>query len=591
MDSRDSLDQTPDSIDLTESPVKHTNTQRHIEKINEDTSYDDTDEMITFDNDKVKKTYRKDINSLSKRAKTVKTKKSRTTKMYIINIERKKLLKQRREKALQNAKDRKLAKENFLTALKADHKADTASKDTQSSANTNDELINGDNADTITHVDNIAYIEIVAENATNAAPNAEDINTDLINADNIVHAEIEHEKSEEIVMSNDNTDNAAMSNNNIDDAALGDDNTENTVPGETSTEDVPSPLLYGRKTTDPSKVKTSKKHIPIQVKPSEPSIADPSADEIATEIVKGHAFDATDVQVYEFFIQGAQNPKDLEGVEEDQLLEIQQNIQDKLKERDEERERNIIKRMKQYIEKYDFIKKALLESVAQITEMTKSDHQTAAARIKLADKMVMLPPLFDGSKPDVAKQHYERFNQYIKFQTKSGNIRDPIAEAIELFEHTLDKKALVWFQEHKDKFVDPTTLKTMFLQRYNPWGKAKRDQLQSWNILNFDPQKTDVDEHIDLINTLGHMLGQTAESKMEMFIDTMPTIIQTHLITCKTWAKKTKKAKEHIIRKCDPLAAALPNLTKGTAVPCLYSDIAHSNDKEETDIPQPFKGA
>ena len=49
MDSRDSLDQTQDSIDLTESPVKHTRTQRHIEKINKDTSDDDTDKTITFD--------------------------------------------------------------------------------------------------------------------------------------------------------------------------------------------------------------------------------------------------------------------------------------------------------------------------------------------------------------------------------------------------------------------------------------------------------------------------------------------------------------------------------------------------------------
>ena len=96
--------------------------------------------------------------------------------------------------------------------------------------------------------------------------------------------------------------------------------------------------------------------------------------------------------------------------------------------------------MKQYKEKYDFINKALLESVVQITKMTKSDHPTAAARVKSADKMVMLPPLFDGNKPEVVKQHYKRFNQYIKFQTKSGNIRDPIEEAIELFEHTLDKK-------------------------------------------------------------------------------------------------------------------------------------------------------
>ena len=82
--------------------------------------------------------------------------------------------------------------------------------------------------------------------------------------------------------------------------------------------------------------------------------------------------------------------------------------------------------MKQYKEKYDFINKALLESVAQMTEMTKTDHSMAAARVKSADKMVMLP-LFDGSKLEVAKQNYERFNQYIRFQTKSGNIRDPIA--------------------------------------------------------------------------------------------------------------------------------------------------------------------
>ena len=154
-----------------------------------------------------------------------------------------------------------------------------------------------------------------------------------------------------------------------------------------------------------------------------------------------------------------------------------------MKQRDEERERNITKRMKQYEEKYDFINKALLESVTYITEMTKTDHPTAATKVKSADEMVMLPPLFEGSKPEVAKQHCERFNQYIKFQTKSGNIKDPSAEAIEFFEHTLDKKALIWFQEHKDKFVDVTIMKTMFLQRYNPWRKTKRDQLQSWNIL------------------------------------------------------------------------------------------------------------
>ena len=120
-----------------------------------------------------------------------------------------------------------------------------------------------------------------------------------------------------------------------------------------------------------------------------------------------------------------------------------------------------------------------------------------------------------------------------------------------------------------------------------------QDQLQSWNIPTFNLQKMDIDECIDLINTLCDMLGQTEESKMEKFIDTMPTKKQTHMITEKTWQETTDKVKEleHIIRKCDPLAAALPNLAKGTTVPSLYSHIAHSDDKEETDIPQPFKGA
>ena len=73
----------------------------------------------------------------------------------------------------------------------------------------------------------------------------------------------------------------------------------------------------------------------------------------------------------------------------------------------------------------------------------------ATARVKPADKMLMLSSLFDGENPEKVKTHYERFNQYMKFQTKEGNIEDPIKEAIELFEHTLDKKALIWFQPHK----------------------------------------------------------------------------------------------------------------------------------------------
>ena len=104
---------------------------------------------------------------------------------------------------------------------------------------------------------------------------------------------------------------------------------------------------------------------------------------------------------------------------------------------------------------------------------------------------------------------------------------------------------------------------------------------------------TDIDEHIDLINTLGDMVDQKEEAKKEKFIETMPTMIQTHLIICKDWADVKDKAKslEHIIRKCDPPTPTMPLMATDATVPGVHSYIVHSMDKEEGKIPQPFKGA
>ena len=215
-----------------------------------------------------------------------------------------------------------------------------------------------------------------------------------------------------------------------------------------------------------------------------------------------------DIGIFEFIFQGLPNPPDLEGLDKDRLRELQNGVQEQLCQRDEEREKNITKRVQEFEKTFDFVNLHLLKGVATMAELTKTDNRQPMGKIKPTDKMVMMPSVFDGTKPEMSKQHYKRFKLYINFQTKSGHLTDPIGEAIDLFEHTLDKTALVWFQMNRSKFKDLTMLKMMFLQRYNPWGKAKREQLQSWNILSFDPKKTNVDEHIDLINTLGDMVDQ-----------------------------------------------------------------------------------
>ena len=167
--------------------------------------------------------------------------------------------------------------------------------------------------------------------------------------------------------------------------------------------------------------------------------------------------------------KGQKELPELEGIDEDRLRELQNAIQEQLHQRDEERDSNITKRVQEFKKSFDFVNSHLLKGVATMAELTKSDSRQPMGKIKPTDKMVMMPSLFDGTKPAMSKQHYERFNLYINFQTKSGHLSDPVREGINLFEHTLDKTALVWFQMNRSKFKDLTTLK-MFLQRYNLWG-------------------------------------------------------------------------------------------------------------------------
>ena len=89
VDSRDSLDRTPDSIDLTKSPEKNTKIQKQIEKINEDTSDNDTDDTVTYDTDELKKSNRKNVNTAKK--------KGRMANIYTMNIERKIIETKKRE--------------------------------------------------------------------------------------------------------------------------------------------------------------------------------------------------------------------------------------------------------------------------------------------------------------------------------------------------------------------------------------------------------------------------------------------------------------------------------------------------------------
>ena len=235
-----------------------------------------------------------------------------------MNIERKRLLKQRRDRTLQNAKGKGPAEEYFLTALKASHKSYKALKNSHKRKKDNNGLINDENTNIATTVYDINNLEIVENHEVNAITNAENAESPLELPAN--------------------------------------DNIENDEVGENSSEEVPSPLIYGRKTDDPTKVKSSKRCRPVKVTPLESPMGNPHKD--ATGTPNTYVFDPNDIQIHEFFFEGEPDGKDLEGIEEDKILEIHRAFQQKLKERDAERERNITKMIhkQEYEQKYDLIK-------------------------------------------------------------------------------------------------------------------------------------------------------------------------------------------------------------------------------------------
>ena len=133
-----------------------------------------------------------------------------------------------------------------------------------------------------------------------------------------------------------------------------------------------------------------------------------------------------DIGIFEFIFHGLPDLPELEGMDEDRLRELQNAVQEQLHQRDEEQERNITKRVQEFEKTFDFVNSHLLKGVATMAELTKTDNRQPMGKIKPTDKIVIMPNLFDGTKPAMSKQHYERFNLYINFQTKSGHLTDPV---------------------------------------------------------------------------------------------------------------------------------------------------------------------
>ena len=84
------------------------------------------------------------------------------------------------------------------------------------------------------------------------------------------------------------------------------------------------------------------------------------------------------------------------GVDDDQLLAIQNDLCERLKARDKARDRAVTRKLCELKQKHEFSNSQFLKHFAQVSELLEPMIKDAQAKVKPADKMLMFPSLFDG---------------------------------------------------------------------------------------------------------------------------------------------------------------------------------------------------
>ena len=75
------------------------------------------------------------------------------------------------------------------------------------------------------------------------------------------------------------------------------------------------------------------------------------------------------IEFYTFFLEGQGNLPNLMGVDDDQLLAIQNDLRERLKARDEARERAVARKLHELEQKHDFANAQFLKHFAQVSEL------------------------------------------------------------------------------------------------------------------------------------------------------------------------------------------------------------------------------
>ena len=165
-------------------------------------------------------------------------------------------------------------------------------------------------------------------------------------------------------------------------------------------------------------------------------------------------------------------------------------------------------------------------------------------------KFLMFPKAdFDGTSKRAAKNHWLNFQKYVAYQN-SQNLLDPddpnkFPEVKRMFRLTLSNNVLGWYDAEEANWTTFKQVKQAFLKRFNIWGDTHHQQQDSWNKLQFNMAKDDIDSFVTDMKTLASILGHNDDVVMEKFKDVFPDKnIEAALIGMNNFNQMQAKAKQ-----------------------------------------------
>ena len=85
---------------------------------------------------------------------------------------------------------------------------------------------------------------------------------------------------------------------------------------------------------------------------------------------------------YTFFLKGQGKPPDIMGVDDDQLLPIQNDLRERLKARDKSRERAVSRKLCELEQKHEFFNAQFLKHFTQVSELLEPTLKDGQAKVK-----------------------------------------------------------------------------------------------------------------------------------------------------------------------------------------------------------------